>query len=122
MPMPEGTEKVSAETRLETTLSWGLRIGTLVVVAGMGCALVWSWASGALPSMHSGALWPRSSFDPTSLVLATALLLVLLPPARVVLAAVAFARERDWLYLIFSAVALAIIAASTVLGIWLRKG
>ena len=110
------------EERLQNLLGWGLRIGTLAVAAGMAVALVWSLATGAFPSMQSAPLWPRASFDPAALVLLTALLLALLPPARVILAAVAFAREREWLYFTFSAVALALIAASTLLGIWLRKG
>jgi hypothetical protein len=110
------------EERLQTILGWGLRIGTLAVAAGMAVALVWSLATGAIPSLQSAPLWPRASFDPGALVLLTALLLVLLPPARVILAAVAFARERDWLYCAFSAVALALIATSTFLGLWLRKG
>ena len=122
-PSPPKGEGVDAatESRLATMVGWGLRIGVLLVAAGMACAFTWSWAIGAFPPLQSVALWPRS-FDATTLVLATALLLVLLPPARVILAAIAFVRERDWLYLAFSATALALIAVSTLLGVWLRKG
>ncbi len=120
--MADRIERRAPEERLETILGWGLRIGTLVVAAGMGVALAWSMAIGVFPSMRSAPLWPWSAFDPTALVLLVALLLVLLPPARVVLAAITFARQRDWLYMTFSVVALALIAASTLLGLWLRNG
>jgi hypothetical protein len=120
--MADRIEDRAPEERLQNILGWGLRLGTLAVAAGMAVALIWSVAIGAFPSTQSAPLWPRASFDPAALVLLTALLLVLLPPARVVLAAVAFAREREWLYLTFSVVALALIAASTLLGLWLRRG
>jgi len=109
------------EAQLETILGWALRVGVLLVVTGMLVAFVWSWSSGAFPSVRGVARLPQA-FDASALVLATALLLVLLPPARVILAAVTFARERDWLYLAFSMVALALIVASTLLGVLLRKG
>jgi hypothetical protein len=119
--MPDETSSAATESRLQTTVGWGLRVGVLAVIAGMAWAFGWSWATGVFPSMQSAPLWPRA-FDATTVVLATALLLVLLPPARVMLATVAFVRERDWLYTAFSVVALALIAASTALGMWLHKG
>ena len=107
------------EARLQVLLGWGLRIGTLLVALGMGVALAWSLVTGVFPQMD-GTL--RRHLDVTGLVWSTALLLVLLPPARVIAAMIAFAAEKNWRYVAFSALALVLLAASTVLGVSLRKG
>jgi len=111
------------EERLQTALGWWLRIGAVTVAAGMGIALIWTLVSETTLSLHGPPAWPPAlGFDPQTLVLATGLLLVLIPPSRVLLAAVAFALEGNWRYVAFSLVALTLIAASTVLGIWLKRG
>jgi uncharacterized membrane protein len=114
--------EASEDESLERLLSLWLRAGTVLVIAALAGAFLWAALSGSYPSMKAAWSPGWTHFGPTSLVLVGALLLAILPPARVVIAGVVFARSRDWRYLIFSAVALGFVAASNVLGTLLRKG
>jgi hypothetical protein len=114
--------EASEDESLQRLLSIWLRAGTALVIAALSGAFLWAAITGSYPAMT--AVWSPGwlHLGPTSLVLAGAVLLAILPPARVILAGVVFARSRDWRYLAFSTVALAFVAISNVLGTLLHKG
>lgn len=112
----------ASDLALEKLLSLWLRIGTGLVILALGSAFVWAVAVQSFPSMKPDWASGWEHFGPTTLVLAGAALLAALPPARVILAAASFVRSRDPRYVVFSAVALAFVTISNVLGALWRKG
>ncbi len=100
--MPSGAP--TAEARLASAIGHVLRWGTIAAGVLLLAALATALVSHRYP-----------------LVLTWAGLgaLMLLPPLRIVLAAVVFGRQRDWKFVWFSLVALGVLVASNVAGwIW----
>jgi len=88
---------------IEGVLARLLRIGSILSAALLSLGIGWM--------LFSHAAHGRG------LILAGLIVLVLTPVMRVVVAALVFARERDWLYVAFCVLVLGALAAGVGLGV-----
>lgn len=121
---PEG--RAATEERLAVIISTLLRVGVVASVAlVLAGGIAYLAASGtdiphyeqfrgqpATLSGVCGVVARAVRLDPLALIQTGLLLLILTPVARVVLSIVAFALERDRLYLVISAIVLAVLVFS----------
>jgi len=117
MPMPEAPRNVY--TVVHRALLWGMVASTALYALGVARALE---APVVVPLDHAFHLsWRQTwsglaALDPTALMLAATVLLILTPVARVVLACIAFAVDRDRAFVLVTGAVLAVIALTVVLG------
>jgi uncharacterized membrane protein len=104
----------NAERRLEGVLSIVLRYGTWSACALIGAGIVWVLIEQAAPGPTTATTAASASGMP--LVTLGVALLLGLPVLRVALMAIAFARERDYLFVALAAAVLAVIGLGLVLG------
>jgi hypothetical protein len=96
--------------RLEQRLAALLRYGTWSACAAIAMGLAW----GLLDASARGA--DASAGSPTRLVTLGVALFILLPVLRVTMMAIAFASERDYLFLGLATLVLAIVGLGLALG------
>lgn len=100
-------------------LFWGMVVSTALFAVGVLRALQ---HPGRIPLdaplmlSLSGTLRGLVHLDPTALMLAATVVLILTPVARVVLACLAFWVDRDRQFVAVTAIVLAVIALTVVLG------
>lgn len=123
----------SPARQLELVTGRWVRFGVLAAVAllAFGIALeLWGQGAAALGPVdvrqlgqaQAGPVWARMArLDGAALVLWGTALLLLLPPFRVVMALVGFARERDRLLASLAAAVLVLLAAGLALGYGLAR-
>lgn len=112
--MPEQLE-MGVERAIALVLRYGALISTLVMAAGIGLGLFKGF-----PSLVYGRLSARPSFilprlirlDPITIVEVGVLLLLTTPIARIVVAVVGFALQRDLKYVLISLGVLAVVLLS----------
>ncbi|MGH9393983.1 MAG: DUF1634 domain-containing protein [Terriglobales bacterium] len=115
--MPEPPANVYAV--VHRALLWGMVASTALYAAGVLRALQ---HPAVIPLDHAYQLgWSQTwrglaALDPTSLMLAATVLLILTPVARVALACLAFARDRDRAFVAVTGAVLGVIALTVVLG------
>ncbi len=104
-----------ANTAIALTLRYGALTSTLVMALGVGLLLL----HGPLPSLTAapssarGLSWIElRRLEPEAVIRAGILLLLLTPVFRIVVAAVGFALERDFRYLLVSLGVLGVVLAS----------
>jgi uncharacterized membrane protein len=114
------------DRRLELAMGNLLRAGVLLAAAvvTVGGALYLAQHTHSSADYHhfspaaaatttvSGILRSARAFESTGLIEFGLLLLIATPVARVILAALGFALERDWLYVVVSLFVLAVLMAS----------
>lgn len=119
-------KNVWTEGQVERLLGGVLRAGVLAAacVVALGAAFYLAHHAGEPPRYHLFAGEPSdltrvpatlrlaASWSGRGIIQVGLLLLIATPPARVLFAAAAFARERDWLYVGVSLVVLAILGVS----------
>lgn len=119
-----------AQERVEQLVGSLLRIGVLVaaavtVVGGIAFMI----HHGSLTPDHSvfrgqpemlstltGVIAGVSALEPAAIVQLGIVLLIATPVARVLLTLIAFAIQRDWMYVLISAIVLALLTYSLVVG------
>ena len=94
------------ERRLSIVLRYGTWLACALIAAGLGCAL---------RDEHAGASGTAVT-SATQLVTVGIAVLLVLPVLRVVLMAIAFARERDYLFVGIATLVLAVIGLGLALG------
>ncbi|HET7551714.1 MAG TPA: DUF1634 domain-containing protein [Gemmatimonadaceae bacterium] len=119
-----------AEERVEQMVGNLLRIGVLVAaaVALLG-GIAFMIHHGSLVPDHSvfrgqpamlssltGVIAGASALQPAAIVQLGIVLLIATPVARVLLTLIAFALQRDWMYVLISAIVLALLAYSLIVG------
>lgn len=136
---PNGTLKdpllLRSELLIATLLRWGVLLSFVVVAVGLA-ALVFSGQTGydqmgtsdlagllryqadskAFPTSVEATLSDLSSFKPYAIISLGLLLLLIIPVARVAVSIIAFALERDWLYVLITAFVFAMLMVSFALG------
>lgn len=70
----------------------------------------------AMLSSLSGVIAGAAALEPAAIVQLGIVLLIATPVARVLLTLIAFAVQRDWMYVLISAIVLALLAYSLILG------
>lgn len=101
--MNQAVQPTGETHRIEAVLARLLRIGSILSAALLSLGIGWMAFSHA---SHGRGL-----------ILAGLVVLVLTPVMRVVVAALVFARERDWLYVVFCLLVLGALAAGVRLGV-----
>jgi uncharacterized membrane protein len=96
---PETTKVLAIERILARVLRLGSVVAGVLLAAGIGAMLL------------SGVGYPRR------LIMAGLITLLLTPVLRVLVAAVVFCKERDWLFALFCLVVLCSLAAGVKLGL-----
>lgn len=108
---------------METAISWLLRIGVLLSASIVSIGGIWYLVQhgSKLPeyasflSEPSDLRSPQSTlkeaerFDSPAVIMTGLLVLIATPIFRVAFTAVAFAAEKDWLYVIFAGIVLALL-------------
>jgi uncharacterized membrane protein len=94
------------ERRLSIVLRYGTWVACALIAAGLGCALLASHAPASDTAIRLA----------TQLVTVGIAVLLLLPVLRVMLMAIAFAWERDYLFVGIATLVLAVIGLGLVLG------
>lgn len=121
-------EKDARELAMEQMIGRALQAGVVIsaLVVLLGAALLLARHGGTLPDFHTFAGEPamlRSvggilrgviGLDPYALVQFGLVLLIATPIVRVILTLVAFAAQRDWLYIIVTTIVLGILLWSIV--------
>ena len=118
----------SKATRTELAVSFVLRFGVIlsaaVIVLGLVLLAV-RGGQGSQGDLAAARSFPHSvatvwsgllAFDPVSVITLGLILVILTPISRVAVSIVAFAAEGDRRYVIVTAIVLAILVASLVLG------
>lgn len=97
----------------------GVAVSGVLIVLGMISALAWGWggsgASDIDPTDFSGLLERVRQGQPLAITQLGLVVLILTPVVRVAFSAVAFALERDRIYLVITLTVLAILVASLLL-------
>lgn len=107
------------ERIVSLTLRAGLTVSALLLCVGLGLSLL-------TPSVSViGTSWSLSQYvvqspaqiiaDPAAWLLAGICVLMFTPVLRVLIAATAFAAEKDWRYVLISSTVLAVLAVSVAL-------
>jgi uncharacterized membrane protein len=136
---PNGTLKdpllLRSELLIATLLRWGVLLSFVIVAIGL-TALVSSGQTGydqmdtsdlsgllryqaesqAFPTSVEATLSGVSTFKPYAIISLGLLLLLIIPVARVAVSIVAFALERDWLYVLITTFVFATLMVSFALG------
>jgi hypothetical protein len=94
------------ERRLSLTLRYGTWLACALIAAGLGSALLGEYARPSNTAVTSAA----------QLVTVGIAVLLTLPVLRVILMAIAFAWERDYLFVSIASLVLAVIGLGLVLG------
>lgn len=120
------TRQATADERFETLLAHVLRIGVVLsatIVACGGALYLWRHA-GDDPAYHvflgepndfrsvEGIVAEARSFSGRGVIQLGLLLLIATPIARVVFSTAGFLRQRDWLYVVVTAVVLSLLLYS----------
>lgn len=122
MPMPKLFEKeapANVYAVVHRALYWGMLLSTILFALGVLSALRHPLviSLGAVVNQPWGAtVQGLIQLDPASLMRVATLLLILTPVARVVLACVAFARDRDGRFVLVTGAVLAVIVLTVILG------
>lgn len=121
--MAQWTE-ADIDPRMGRLLKWGVILATTVMLIGAAVFLVHNgknvtdyktFRSGASPlESVRGIVAAAREGDGSGLILLAVLLIVATPVARVIFAAYAFARIRDWLYVAVSLTVLALLLFAIV--------
>ncbi len=124
MPEPTATPQLheapaNVYTAVYRALLWGMVASTVLFAAGVARALQHPTTISLGPALHQS--WAQTgrglaALDPGSLMLLATLVLILTPVARVVLACVAFWRDRDWKFVAVTGAVLAVIVLTVILG------
>ena len=120
--MPNLAEKeapANVYSVVHQALYWGMLLSTILFALGVLSALRHPLviSLGAVVNRPWGAtLQGLIQLDPASLMRVATLLLILTPVARVVLACVAFARDRDGRFVLVTGTVLAVIVFTVILG------
>ena len=115
--MPEAPRNVY--TVVHRALLWGMVASTVLYALGVVRALQ---SPVVIPLDHAFHLsWAQArsglaALDPTALMLAATVILILTPVARVVLACIAFAVDRDRDFVLVTGAVLAVIVLTVILG------
>ncbi|HXR97693.1 MAG TPA: DUF1634 domain-containing protein [Terriglobales bacterium] len=100
-------------------LLWGMVVSTVLYALGVGRAL-WQGTTitlGPVTALGWGAVLAGAlRLDASCLMQLATVVLILTPVARVVLALVAFWRDRDYRFVIVTGIVLAVIGLTVVLG------
>ena len=124
-PMPPTQPAPVSGRGMRTLLAWLLNAGTLLALALGIAGLIWSFAQrsgldpATLKSFTPGASSAfdramQGTLDAQTIMLASAVVLVLTPILRVLIAMVLFGRERDWTYVGICLVVLAGLSLGAV--------
>jgi uncharacterized membrane protein len=119
-----------AEEHVEQMVGNLLRIGVLVAAAvALGGGIAFMLHHGALVPDHSvfrgqpemlstltGVVAGAVALQPAAIVQLGIVLLIATPVARVLLTLIAFAVQRDWMYVLISAIVLVLLAYSLIVG------
>lgn len=100
-------------------LFWGMIASTVLFALGVLGALRRSTtiSLGPMQSQSLGATWRGlQHLEPGSLMLAATVLLILTPVTRVVLAMLAFWKDRDYQFVAVTGTVLAVIVLTVILG------
>lgn len=100
-------------------LFWGMVASTVLFALGVLRALMQhtSISLGPAPDWGWAQTWRGlGHLDPTALMIAATVLLILTPVARVAIAFVAFARDRDAKFTLVTGIVLAVIVLTVILG------
>lgn len=116
------SEKPALEHTVERWVGWVLRIGVWASAGLMIMGLLVAWiAGGSLPVPRENPTpgeilrnLTAGSFDPTTLIFAGLLLLMLTPFVRVLTAAIGFAAEKDKPFVAVALVVLAMLLGELV--------
>ncbi|MCX6132499.1 MAG: DUF1634 domain-containing protein [Ignavibacteriales bacterium] len=116
------SEKLALEHTVERWVGWVLRIGVWASAGLMMTGLLVAWlASGSLQVPRENPTpgeilrnLAAGSFDPTTLIFAGLLLLMLTPFIRVLTAAIGFAAEKDKPFVAVALVVLAMLLGELV--------
>jgi uncharacterized membrane protein len=118
LPDQERWSDRAVELAMSNVLRLGVALAALLVAAGGVANLVQRWQGathfGAFPGAVSFTT-PRAivrgarALDPAAIIALGLIVLVLTPVARVVFALLAFAEQRDRLYVIFSLIVLSVL-------------
>ena len=108
----QATEE-KAQNAIATVLRYGSMLSTLVMAVGVALAFFRGSAGSPTADLAPGALLMKAfEFDPLGIAELGIFLLLLTPVARVVIAVVAFAIERDHKYALISSGVLLVVLAS----------
>ena len=136
---PNGTLKdpllLRSELLIANLLRWGVLLSFVIVAVGLA-TLVISGQTGygqmgtsdlagllryqvdgqAFPTSVEATLSGVSTFKPYAIISLGLLLLLIIPVARVAVSIIAFALERDWLYVLITTFVFAMLMVSFALG------
>ncbi len=119
----EPTQGRTTDPGLTRALSRLLLIGLLLAIGLMIVGAILAAVKGSGEVLHATSLsdFPRllADGDPTGFLDLGLLVLLATPAARVIALLVAFIRRREWLFAGISAVVVAILALSAILGLTL---
>lgn len=126
MPAEHGHEDFALEQRLGTLLRGGVILSAGVTLIG---GIMFLLSHGSVPASYhtfsgepaglrsvGGVVEGVARGDSTSVIQLGVLLLIATPIARVLFSVIGFARERDWMYVAFSTLVLALLLYGLVHG------
>lgn len=119
MPEPLSEPAANVYAVVYRVLFWGMAISTVLFALGVIRALQHPVAISLGPAVSqpwAATLRGLLALDPTSLMIAATVVLILTPVSRVVLAMIAFWADRDLKFVAVTATVLAVVVLTVILG------